>query len=184
MNFKELNTKLGGDRVDRPKRGLGRINTCRRTVSDPIGCKGGPLAGIDVLESRPANITLHRIEDHELELLMNISRPVALSVATTSVGVFVGLIPSTIQILKSASQQRPVSLDDLGILSAAIICRTIGIVTGFLAGKGQIQARRTLAAIRARPVHPFELAAPHLRLSPAMRARHFQSPQDAGTMHR
>jgi len=115
----------------------------------------GRVAGIELLESRPKNITLHRVEDHELEMLMNISRPVALAVSTTSIGAFLGLLPSIQLIIDLVdSQQHALSSFDLILVALDAACLATGVATGVFAWRGQMQARRTLAAIRARPLSP------------------------------
>jgi hypothetical protein len=123
----------------------------RSVVTD---IREGRVAGIELLESRPQNITLHRIEDHELEMLMNISQPAALAVSTTSIGVFLGLLPSIQSIVSAASNHQALSSFNLILVALDAACLAVGVTTGVFAWRGQMQARRTLAAIRARPLSP------------------------------
>src|ERR1700691_5999480 len=120
-------------------------NEISRWVTD---VREGRVSGIELLESRPRNITLHRIEDHELEMLMNISRPVALAVSTTSVGAFLGLLPSMQSTLASVNNHRPLSLFDLILVAIGAACLAVGMTTGVFAWRGQMQARRTVGALR------------------------------------
>lgn len=46
---------------------------------------------IPLVQTSPDAITLHRIEEHELEAFMNIARPYSLAAATTAAGAFLGL---------------------------------------------------------------------------------------------
>lgn len=115
---------------------------------------GGRLAGIAVLESGPVNIKLHRIEDHELEMMMNISRPMSLAISSATLGAWLGLLPSVFVILSSVEQAKPVSLFDIRIVVIFAICLAVCAVTGISAVQGIRKANRLLSAIRSRPLSP------------------------------
>ncbi len=115
---------------------------------------GGRIARIPVYESSPENIKLHIIEDHELEMLMNISRPVALGISCTMLGASLGLLPSVFGIIALVGKQKVVSLLDVVTVVICGVCFAIFIVTGLYAWQGQRRARKILAEIRARPLSP------------------------------
>ena len=126
-------------------------DTARSVLTD---VHEGRVSGIEILESRPKNITLHSIEDHELEMLMNISSTVALSICTLAIGAFIGLLPSSFQVLGQVGHQLTVSYYEVALLVLDAICLATGAATGVFAFRGQRQASRTLTAIRARPRSP------------------------------
>lgn len=137
-----------------PAGGGGRANVPTGTYRAQGDVSGGRLAGIAVLESGPENIKLHRIEDHELELMMNISRPIALAVSSATLGACLGLLPSVFAIVATVLKPASISLFDMVTVAICAVCFALFVTTGIAAIQGHRQANRLLAAIRSRPLSP------------------------------
>lgn len=108
---------------------------------------------IRLVETSPTEIIFHRIEDHQLEQLTNISRPLTLAVSGAAVGAFFSLLPSAIDALgKVGTAQLNRSgmayclIDALALLAAVIF--------GYSAAKGEVEAKKTVKTIRAREQRP------------------------------
>ncbi len=54
--------------------------------------------GISLLQSSPGSVKFHRIEDRELEAMVNMNSPLTFGICTTAAGAFLGLIPSVVSI--------------------------------------------------------------------------------------
>lgn len=108
-------------------------------------------SSIDVVQTVPAQITMHTIENHQLDKLVNISRPISLSFSGVSIGVFFSFFPSCLDSLDKigTGDFGPKQLAYFGILIAALI---IGLVTTFFALKGEADARTMVTEIRGREV--------------------------------
>lgn len=106
-----------------------------------------PEPGFRVLQTSPEVITFHRIEDHELELLTNMSRPIALALAGTTTGAFFGLLPVTVSAFGGESRSN-LDLLYVGLCFAAF---ALGAVFWPVAVRAQIKATGTLKRIRNRP---------------------------------
>jgi hypothetical protein len=112
----------------------------------------GSGRGIAIVETSPESITLHRIEDSELEVLMNVARPYALAFSTMSAGGFLGLIPSIATIIEKADEGLKGS--ELITVGVGIACLVAALIFGTYAIRGLIDANRALARIRSRPKTP------------------------------
>jgi hypothetical protein len=107
---------------------------------------------IPIVQTSPDEITLHRIEEHELEAFMNIARPYSLAFATTAAGGFLGLLPGVLASLGHAGTG--LKTTELVEIGAAVFCLAIAIVTGIYAGQGLLDADRAIKRIKARPKVP------------------------------
>jgi hypothetical protein len=110
------------------------------------------LGAISLVQTRPDSITLHLIEDHELEAFMNVSRPYSLAAATTSLGGFLGLLPTVL----NAFEHRASGITTTELVSVVVcaFCLATASVAGTYAVRGLIDANRALRRIRARPTFP------------------------------
>lgn len=120
-----------------------------RTGDPPNALRAVPAPSIPIYETNPPSIMLHRIEDHELEALTNISRPIALALAGTATGGFLGLTPGAITAYaRIGTTQFTVADFAAGILCAA--CVVLAALTWPSAIKGQLEANRAIKRIRER----------------------------------
>ena len=111
-----------------------------------------PQNQIPMVQTSPDSITLHRIEDHELETFMNISRPYSLAFSTTAMGAFLGLLPSAIGSFDHAD--KGLTPSELITIALAAGCLATAVVAGIYAVRGLIDANRAVKRIRARPKVP------------------------------
>jgi hypothetical protein len=107
-------------------------------------------AGIALRKTSPEYVTFHLIEDYELEMITNISRPISLSLAGAALGGILGLSPNVVAAFGAASKATA-SSGDLITLCIWGGCVVGFVITGFLAAKGESQAAATKQNIRARP---------------------------------
>lgn len=115
-----------------------------------LGAGGTPPANaIAIYQTNPAAITLHTIEDHELESLTNISRPISLGVAGTATG---GLLSFMTPAFAAYAHLNAHSItpSDFASVCIFIICTVLSAVAWPYAISGQIKARRMLKSIRGR----------------------------------
>lgn len=103
-----------------------------------------------LLETRPESITWHMIFDHELDKLVNISRPITTATSTLLLGAMLGLLPSTLDIIQRAQTRDNIDVYDLALLGLAAICLAAGAVTAFYACRGQLDATAIRNAVRGR----------------------------------
>lgn len=116
----------------------------------PVSPGGGNT--IPVVQTSPEEITLHRIEDRELETMMGISRPYALAFGTMSVGAFLGLLPSVLAIWGRADAG--LSNVDLMILMIAGGSLVAAAVLCGYAIRALVDANKALNKVRCRPKTP------------------------------
>jgi hypothetical protein len=116
------------------------------TTSDMLG-------GIAVYQTSPQRLTMHRIEDHELELLVNISRPIMLTLAGVFGGGFLGLLPAAISAYQHVGS-RNVTVSDLTSVLVCGACFVGVIVSGVISALAQKKASATIANIRGRVASP------------------------------
>lgn len=107
---------------------------------------------IPLVQTSPDSITLHRIEDHELEVLMNITRPYSLGFGTMALGGFLGLLPSVLSILDRAAGG--LSRADAVILLVAGGTLVGGLILGIFAVRALVDANKAIRRIRSRPKLP------------------------------
>jgi hypothetical protein len=114
-----------------------------------------PLAGksLPIFETRPEKLTLHMVEDHQLEALTNMSRPIALALAGASTGGFLGLIPSAMTAFHRVGTTDLTGADMAGAL-ICVGCIVCAVIAWPLAIKGQIAANNAVKSIRDRSQHP------------------------------
>lgn len=113
--------------------------------------QGSPPA-INIVQTTPDTITFHRIQDHELELLTNISRPIALSLAGAVTGVFFAFVPATISAFQDVSGVDAADMIYVGLCFAAF---ALAAVFWPVAIAAQKKTGKTLKDIRARPTIAF-----------------------------
>jgi hypothetical protein len=111
-------------------------------------------AGISIQQTSPSFITVHRIEDHELEMLTNISRPISLAVSTMAIGACLGLLPSALVVVEKVRAGTAIIGSDLLTLCVCVGCGVAGIIIGLYAARGQYRAHQTVSVIRSRPTSP------------------------------
>ena len=107
---------------------------------------------IAVVRTDPEQITLHTIQDYELSTLSDMSRPYSLGFATTALGAVLGLAPTVMEIIGRRSNG--LSMADMWTMLLAGGCLAAAIIFGIVAGRGVIEANKTIRAIRARPTTP------------------------------
>lgn len=113
-----------------------------------------PLGGtsLPIFETRPDRLTLHMVEDHQLEALTNMSRPISLALAGAATGGFLGLIPSAMVALHRVGTTDLTGAD----MASALICVgciVCAVIAWPLAIKGQLAANRAIKNIRQRSEH-------------------------------
>ncbi len=108
---------------------------------------------IRLVETSPTEIVFHRIEDHQLEQLTNISRPVTLAVSGAAVGAFFSLLPSAIDALGKVGTTQ-LTRGGMAYCLIDAVCFLAALIFGYSAAKGEVQAKDTVKAIRAREQRP------------------------------
>jgi hypothetical protein len=111
------------------------------------------VGGIAVYQTSPQRLTMHRIEDHELELLINISRPIMLTLAGVFGGGFLGLLPAAILAYQHVNTQS-VTASDLTSVLVCGACLVGVVVSGVISALAQRKASATIANIRSRVASP------------------------------
>lgn len=118
----------------------------------PNEVTGAGGVGLPIYETRPDRLTLHMIEDHQLDALTNISRPIALALAGAATGGFLGLAPATVTAMGRVGTTALTGAD----MASALICAgcIVGaLITWPMAIKGQIAANDAVKSIRDRSHH-------------------------------
>ena len=105
---------------------------------------------LTILETSPTSITWHKIWDHELDSLTNISRPITSSLATTAIGAWIGLSPTLAATLTKIASGKPI--DQLDAVNSAlwVACFSVGSVLAFFAIRAHVDAQKVKSKIRAR----------------------------------
>lgn len=109
---------------------------------------GLPIA---LYERSPTDITFHRIEDHELEALTKLSRPLSMAVAGTATGGFLGLAVLVVGALDRVGTSQLAGTDITAIVLCAI-CLTVSCITWPIAIRGERRACNSVTRIRSRPL--------------------------------
>lgn len=112
--------------------------------------KGETSLPFQLYQTRPSSITYHWIWDHELEKLVNISRPVTLGLATLFAGGFLGLLPSLFEAFDKVGEGTVLSLWGLALCMTAALCLAAAIACGFFAYRGQRDAEGICSGVRTR----------------------------------
>ena len=120
----------------------------------PPGSENLHLPGLPVNVTAPASITLHLIEDQELDKLTSVSRPLYLGLATTALGGALGLIPSILDALDRLAVNK-VKVGDFVVLLTCGACVAVAISCGFVAAQALTDARVMKAEIRSRKLRPY-----------------------------
>lgn len=119
------------------------------------GSRATIAAEIQVVHTVPPKIRMHMIEDHQLSLIVNISKPLALAAFGACVGTFFSLLPSAIGSIDK------LNTDEFGWSDLLfIVFDTLALVGtfsfGYLSYKGNEDAKRMVADIRSRAEHTWE----------------------------
>ena len=104
---------------------------------------------IQIVQTVPSKIAMHTIEDHLLDKLTNVSRPIPLAIAGVAAGGILGLLP-TLRQAAPAIGTAQFSGGDLLFVALASMLVPIAIYCGWIAYEGEREARRLVAEIRAR----------------------------------
>jgi len=127
------------------------------TLPEPVGGGGPdlpllPSAGstIPFYETEPDSITWHKIWDHELDNLTNVSRPLVSAGATTLLGAVLGLVPSLAEIYGKVLRGATLGLVDLLVVGLGGACLAAGLVCAAFAIRAQLDAQSVKTKIRAR----------------------------------
>lgn len=112
----------------------------------------GAGSRITIYETGPDSLTWHKIWDHELTAITNVSGPIALSISTASAGAFLSLFGSAMKAAEAAQAGQPVPVDGISAIAICAITGTLTVSVGWIAIKGQIDARRVLKEIRERNI--------------------------------
>lgn len=109
---------------------------------------------IQIYQTVPATIAMHTIEDHQLTALTNVSRPLTLAVAGASFGAMVGILPFVLDALPRLGTE---SFGGTEVFYTVfeVVAIIATIYFGSLAVKGERDAKRLVAEIRARARKPF-----------------------------
>ncbi|WP_271068868.1 hypothetical protein [Caulobacter sp. NIBR1757] len=118
--------------------------------SVPAHMNAGSTLPFQIFETRPDSITWHFIFDHELDKLVNISRPIALGLSTMLLGAFLGLLPSIADAVHLAVVHKPVGLFSLFLVAVGVGCLAGGGFCGFFALQGQSDANALRDLIKSR----------------------------------
>jgi hypothetical protein len=104
-----------------------------------------------ILQTRPEQLSWHVIEDHQLDQLTNISRPIILGLTTTFLGAAIGLLAPALLAWEHYGPTQVLSKSDLATM-LAFCCSVVAALTfGFFAARGQMDAMKVVRAIRNRP---------------------------------
>src|SRR4051794_14807799 len=117
-----------------------------------MAAKRSSATQIPLMQTSPDVITLHRVEDHELETLMNISRPYSLAFSTMTMGAFLGLLPSVMAALDRAHDG--LTNSELATIIVSAGCLFSALISGSYALRALIDANKAIKRIRARPASP------------------------------
>jgi hypothetical protein len=107
---------------------------------------------IAILRTNPDAITLHSIEDKELETLVNITRPYSLALCMLTAGGALGLLPSALDIMSGAG--KPLLQKHLILIATFSACVVATVILGCYAGRGLYDAHLAVKRIRERPTSP------------------------------
>jgi hypothetical protein len=111
-------------------------------------------ARIDVIQTYPAQILVHTIEEHQLDKLVNISRPISLALGGLCGGALFSFLPSALGSGKLLGTPAfgPV---DLFYIIVAILAFIGMMAFGFFAIRGEKDARKLVESIKSRQKKPF-----------------------------
>lgn len=109
---------------------------------------------LTLLQSSQPFVKFHRIEDRELEMMLNTSAPLAFGVSTTALGALLGLAPAMIPIIVKASASGILDVSDTFVIVLTAVCGTTAIIMGIRARRNWISAKTILKDIRGRPSVP------------------------------
>lgn len=115
---------------------------------------GTPVSTIEVVQTIPTRITMHTIEDHQLTLLTNVSRPLTLAVTGILVGAFFSLLPGAVTAI-SHLNTKEFSTADMIYVSIDVLAFFGSLYFGTLAVRGEFEARKLVQDIRGRQQRPF-----------------------------
>jgi hypothetical protein len=131
----------------------------------------GGAEGIALMQTSPKSITFHRIENSELETLMNFARPVSLALSTAFLGATLGLLPSAlpiwdtgkcdpsipaVELAATAACNHPITTSELIITSVWAVCLSATIIIGIYAAVGQCKVHKLKRKIRCRAPFPLQ----------------------------
>lgn len=104
---------------------------------------------VPVYQTRPERLTLHAVEEHELQQMMNVTRPLTLAGAGAFAGGLLGAAPGAVSAIATVGSRVTTTADvvniaiGFGCLVGLLICAPVAV-------KGQVDANRIMAAVRAR----------------------------------
>ena len=110
---------------------------------------GDAPPSIRMVETSPNEIVFHRIEDHQLEYLTNISRPLTLAGAGAAVGAFFSLTPAAVEALGKVGTAN-LTIGGMIYCLASTVALILSIVFSISAYNGEIKSREVLKTIRSR----------------------------------
>lgn len=119
----------------------------------PTGAPTPSVSTMQVFQTLPDSISVHTIEDHQLEALTNVSKPLPLAVAGVAAGGVLGLAPSLISALRALDTGQ-FGMEQAIYVALAAMLLPAAIFFGISAWQGDRKARRLIAGIRARTKRP------------------------------
>lgn len=109
---------------------------------------------IEIVQTVPTRIMMHTIDDHQLNALTNVSRPLTLAGAGATFGAGIGLLPSVFAGLHrvGTTSFQP---EDLACIVLDAIFLIATVYFGWRAYAGERDARRMVKDIKGRPYRSF-----------------------------
>lgn len=116
--------------------------------------RDGGMATINIVQTVPSQITMHTIENFELEKLTNISRPISLTLAGVSAGAFFSFLPSALASTNKLNTSAFGKADLFYVIVTAIAALAM-VYLGIVASRGEYDARQMVKGIKGRKQRPF-----------------------------
>ena len=118
---------------------------------------GGPASAagssIKVFQTVPTSINVHMIEDHQLDTLANVSKPLPLAVAGVAAGAVLGLLPSLLAAV-CAIGTAGFGVEQALYVGLEPILLFVAVYFGISAYRGDQRARQLVDQIRSRTRQP------------------------------
>lgn len=107
------------------------------------------IAPLQILETRPDAIICHMIQDHELDELANISRPIVLGLATCFIGVSLGTLAPLVDVIDGVGK-RPSTIGDTVTIAVFAMSVGLSLALSYFAYQGHMDALEKKRVIRSR----------------------------------
>lgn len=102
----------------------------------------------------PDHVRLHMLEDHQLDQLANVQRPISLAIAGVAAGAFVSLLPSALGSV--ATLGKAFGGVELAYVLLDVVTLLVGIFAGIVAWRAERDVQGLLKDIRGRGSRPID----------------------------